>query len=84
MMTDIPFTPTQRRILAVLSDGLPHPVDELVKCLNDETATKQHVAPHLTAMRKLLGTRGETIANRYDRGTICYMHVRLLHSPSMG
>jgi len=76
------FTPTQQRILNVLSDGLPHPVDELVRCLNDDLSTRRHVSPHLTALRKLLRYRGETIACIHNHRTPCYMHVRLLSSAS--
>ena len=48
------FTPTQRRLLDVLSDGEVHDRDELVACLEDGLSVWRNVNPHLIAIRKKL------------------------------
>ena len=83
------FTPTQVRILAVLSDGLPHRREELRDVLPDELGSLDNVRPHLTAIRRVLRPRGEDIVCEFSQapGTKrcwCYRHVRLLASADDG
>lgn len=80
----VEFTPTQAKMLKVLSDGLPHPVSELQECLYDDRGIAHNVNAHLTAIRKLLRPRGEDIICQHINHSHRYRHVRLLHSPSDG
>jgi hypothetical protein len=77
-------TPTQRRILAVLADGLGHRKAELWACLGDEKATKFVLATHLCNLRKKLRPRGyDIVAVRTNEGPHPhYRWVRLLYDCS--
>lgn len=55
------FTETQRKILDVLSDGMPHTKDELHACLSDELAALSAVDFHLTGIRKVIRPVGQDI-----------------------
>lgn len=73
-----------QRILKLLSDGMPHRIEELHACLHEQDAPFSNVSPHLFALRKALRARGEdivcrTLSSGFDRW---YQHVRLLHDPS--
>jgi hypothetical protein len=70
------FTPTEERILYVLSDGLGHTRDELLAVLEDDQAGPKAVAMHITRMRVKLRRRGETVTNECTDGTWRYRHVR--------
>lgn len=73
------FTPTQQRIMDVLRDGRPHDWREVAACL-DEQATRTSVAPHLTALRKILRLKGLEIACvKQGYGTL-YRLFRLVSS----
>lgn len=49
------FTPTQQRIMDVMSDGLPHTSRELIKrCLNDEDQPVEHMKVMIFNLRKRL------------------------------
>jgi hypothetical protein len=73
------FTPTQRAILSVLSDGEPHGRDELVACLSDDLANPNAIHYHLCPLRKILRAKGEDIICEYTkRRAQRYRHVRLL------
>lgn len=78
------FTPTQTRILEVLSDGLMHPKCQLQACLNDDMATDRTLSVHLTYLRQILNPRGEDIvfinAGIKGRG---YRHIRYISSTSL-
>ena len=68
------FTPTQRKILDVLSDGQGHSTEELRKCLWDELTDVSTVRVHLTQMRAKLRPIGQDILYRDSM----YRHVRLV------
>lgn len=70
---------TQRAMLHVLSDGLPHRRAELHACLPDELARQQAVNVHLTRIRKYLLPHGQTIICELVNRSISYRHVRLLN-----
>jgi len=75
-------TPTQQRILDVLSDGCPHPMTELLVCLPDPVAnTRKNVAWHLVELRKKLRPVGQDILCQFLNRRLYYRHVRLLASP---
>lgn len=76
------LTPIQRKIVEVLSDGLPHHKEQLHECLNDDMGALSNVYAHITALRKILRPKGEDIVCVYDRRRGLYQHVRLLASPS--
>lgn len=80
----VEFSPTQSKILAILSDGMPHSIEELQRCLWDEKGASHNVAAHLTAIRKVIRPRGEDIICQHLNHSHRYRHVRLLHSPSDG
>lgn len=72
------YTPIQKAILEVLSDGRRHTRPELLVCLNDELAEPTNLQPHITAIRKKLPP-SEAIHCINHHG-IYYQHVRLLAS----
>lgn len=74
------FTPIQKKMLGVLSDGLPHSRDELQTCLWDELAGKTAVAYHVSLIRAKLKRKGETIVCEFVNRARLYRHVRLLKS----
>ena len=78
------FTPIQRRMLEVLSDGLPHHPDDLWKCLQDELAPKVNIKVHIKALRYKLRLRGQDIVCETIHRRGHYRHVRLLHSAADG
>lgn len=73
-----PFTPTQQKILDVLSDGLAHLREELHACLPDELGPLKNVQNHITAIRRRLRPKGQDIVCVISNRGIRYMHVRLL------
>jgi hypothetical protein len=78
------FTPTQSKILAVLSDGNPHPFKELLDCLPDNMSEVTALREMLRKMRKVLRPRGEDIICQHVNHSHRYRHVRLLHSANDG
>lgn len=73
------FTPTELRMLEVLSDGRQHTRKELHACLYDELSSLKTVKFHVSTLRKKLERRGETIVCVLNNG-VHYRHVRLLAS----
>ncbi len=74
------FTPTQKDILNVLSDGRPHLRQELIDCLDDPLADRLTLKPVLYRLRKKLRPKGQDIKAVLQNMRVHYMHVRLLHS----
>jgi hypothetical protein len=72
------YTPTQKRMLRLLADGLPHPRTELFQCLVDDLGPLSNIQPHLSHLRKRLRPKGQDIICEIDRRRICYRQVRLL------
>jgi hypothetical protein len=75
------YTPTQQRILGVLSDGRPHWPTELQAVLNDELS-EDGVRRHVCDLRKLLRPIGQDIKREYWQYRWCYVLVRLVHPVS--
>lgn len=78
------YTPTQRRMLDVLADGLPHNRQELHACLDDELTAPEAIKFHISTMRVTLRRAGQDIVCELYKGTIHYRHVRLLKNPNDG
>ncbi len=78
------FTPTQQKILQVLSDGLPHPFSELLDCLPDDLSGITALRMMLSRIRRKLRPRGEDIICQHLNHSHQYRHVRLLHSAGDG
>lgn len=77
------YTPTERRILAVLSDGEIHMREELMKCLPDpEFSTNTHLNDHLVVLRKKLRAMGQDIVCVSHKRRYAYRQMRHLHSIS--
>jgi len=74
------FTPTQQRMLNLLSDGLPHSREAMLECLQDEQVCSTAHTPHLLAIRKKLRPKGEDVICEYIKRRPYYRHVRLLPS----
>lgn len=78
-MADVTYTPTQKRILAVLSDGLPHTRDELMRCLNDDMAEEGTLKAHIQMIRNKLRPIGQNIISEcHGRGSFFYRLTRLI------
>jgi len=74
----------QTTILDKLSDGRPHPREEILMCLEDETATYKNLWWHIFSLRKKMEPRGESIVCELNGRKIMYRHVRLLPSAANG
>jgi DNA-binding CsgD family transcriptional regulator len=75
------FTDTEKRILALLSDGMPHTRDEIRSVLNDNMATNSCLKSHISHIRDKLPAGQRVICELNGRG-IQYRHVRLLLDPA--
>jgi hypothetical protein len=74
------YTATERRMLEVMSDGLPHSRDELWKCLADQLSKRQAIRPALSRLRIKLREIGEEVVCELHKQTIYYRHIRLITS----
>ena len=74
------FTPTEKRILALLSDGNRHTREEVLACLDDDLAEMKAIKPHVSRIRKKLNLIGEEIVCVARDRSYFYQHVRLLPS----
>ena len=72
------FTPTERAMLAVLSDGRPHPRGDLEACLPDALGSPANIHPHLTAIRKVLRPLGQDIICQVVNRRNYYRHIRIM------
>lgn len=72
------LTPTQRRILAMLNDGLPHSRREIHGCLVDELGALANIRVHICHLRKMLRPMGHEIICEYAGRTLHYRRVKLL------
>ncbi len=70
------WTPIQRRMLDVLSDGKWHTRHELFACLVDDLAGPTAVPAHVSMIRKKLDNQVEGIATMQLSGETYYQHVR--------
>jgi hypothetical protein len=73
------FTPTEKRILAVLEDGMGHTKSELLACLNEDMPSKSLLSVALVGLRKKLKTISQdVVCVRGFANTLLYRQVRLL------
>lgn len=72
------WTPTQKKLLAVLADGLPHSREELHACLWDEAGPLSNIQVHLSTIRKQLRLKGQDIVCEICHRAIHYRHVKLI------
>ena len=77
------FTPTEKKIMLILSDQQSHTKKELFDCLPDELGDIDNVQVHLTNIRKKIRPLGQDIACELvrDRFNSRYRLIRLLASP---
>lgn len=75
------FTPTESRLLSLLSDGLPHSKKELHACLYDSLGILNNIQAHISHLRSKIRPKGEDIVCEYAKRQIWYRHVRLLRNP---
>lgn len=80
----VSYTPTQRRLLDVLADGMPHRREELHACLGDELSSRNNLEVHLTHLRKRLNRQGLHVVCESNGKWSRYRLVRLLASPYDG
>lgn len=73
-------TKTQRKILAVLKDGLPHRRDDMVRVVLDEHDDPKQMQIQISLLRKVLRPQGEDILCVVQGYVHFYQHVRLLGS----
>lgn len=74
------FTPTQQRMLKLLSDGMPHSKEAMLECLQDELCGPTDHARHIAGIRMKIRLKGEDIICEYVKRRPYYRHVRLLPS----
>lgn len=74
----ITYTPIQQRILALLSDGMPHDRWDVLKCIGDSLATLPTLHQHLYLLRLRLRMINQEILCERRQGRYMYRHVKLL------
>lgn len=72
------YTPTQKRIIAVLSDGKRHERKEVLESLGDSQAGYNNLHYHIHKLRRVLEEGGQTIVCELYKRKIHYRQVRLL------
>lgn len=74
------FTPTQQRLLGVLSDGRAHLRAELLACFDDPSPTSRNLSFHLTNIRQKLRPIGQDIICQLLNRRIAYRRIRFFTS----
>ena len=77
------YTPTEQRLIHLLSDGMPHPKAEVQGCIGDELSRAARYSA-LSALRKKLRPIGQEIVCETTGRATFYRHVRLLCDPTEG
>ena len=72
------YTPTQKRILDLLADGLPHSRYEIHACLDDELSALRAIRRHISVIRQSHRAKDQDIVCEIYNRTVHYRHVRLL------
>jgi hypothetical protein len=79
------LTPTHKRILTVLSDGLMHTRAEMHECIKDPRSDRfDMLHDYISEIRGILKRHGEDVACRIRGRGIYYQHIRLLVDPNDG
>lgn len=76
------LTPTQERLLGVLSDGQPHSADKLLGCLNDELADRRLLHVHLCYLRKKLLPFNHGILVQFIKQRVYYRRI-IFYTPPL-
>ncbi len=77
-MTTPTYTPTEQRLVAMLSDGKTHSRRELLTCIDDDQAEFSNLQWHLSQVRKQVRPMGQEIMFVSGNCVSGYRHVRLL------
>lgn len=77
MITEVKFTPTETRLLKILSDGNRHHKDELFECLDDDMSSLNALAKAICLLRKKL-PNGDGILVEWWRRKRFYRLVRYI------
>lgn len=79
------YTPTEQRIINMLSDGQSHTTAELKTCLDDELASASAVRFHISNIRQRLRPKGEDIVYvMHFQRKLAYRHVKSIAPPTVG
>ena len=70
------YTPTHKRMLALLRDGQPHSREEMHACLWDELSKMSAVKHQVCMLRALLKPRRDIIVQYYKR-SLYYRLIRV-------
>jgi hypothetical protein len=76
---EIRFTPTEKRILALLSDGEAHLAKDMVSCLEDELGERETITRHIASIRNKL-PQDQWIVCEVRHRKAYYRHVIILKS----
>lgn len=76
------LTRTERKILKVLQDGLPHTKEELLLSYSDEYGETNGLKAHIGHIRGKIERYGFTVKAVARGRASDYQMFRLLHSPS--
>lgn len=76
------FTPTQQRIVDLLSDGDAHTLEEVRLCLLDTEADSNNVYFHINQLRQRLRARNKGIRTERINGMGYYRLVRVVPNTS--
>ncbi len=77
MIAAMHFTPTEQKIMDILSDGQLHTKAALHAVLPDTLGPLNNVRVHLTYLRRKLRPEGKTIAAE-TRDRVCYYRLASL------
>lgn len=80
-MTEIAWTPIQKKMIDILSDGERHSLKELHACRGPSTPS--NTSDHVAIIRSKLKPLGQTIIAEYSRRQCFYRRV-ILFRPSVG
>lgn len=72
------FSPTQQRIVDLLSDGMLHSNEEIYGMLLTANSVN-HIQMHISNIRKLIRPVGQDIRYILERGSSYYQLVRCLN-----
>ena len=72
------FTPTEKKMLKLLADGLPHTRRELHAILYDDQGALSNIQVHLSRIRRKIKHTGKGIICELSSRRICYRLVHLV------
>lgn len=80
---ELKYTPTEKRILNLLSDGEAHLIKDMISCLEDELSDSKTVTVHITNIRSKL-PRDEWIVCEVKHRKTYYRHIIKYNQQSNG